>query len=164
MKKNMTDKSSKEYQKMTWEALKKSINGLSFFFLFFFFFFFFLLSNYLLFPLNQPNPPNHSRHYPTPLLTLPSPLPPPLKPPIIITGLINKVNVINIQNILPELIRENIVRGRGLLARSVMKAQTASPVFTHVYAALVAILNSKVGGGGGMKGEGVGGVGGGGLI
>ena len=27
-----------------------------------------------------------------------------------------------------------------------MKAQIASPVFTHVYAALVSIINSKVGG------------------
>ena len=28
MQKNVTDQSSKEYQRMTWEALKKSINGL----------------------------------------------------------------------------------------------------------------------------------------
>ena len=33
---------------------------------------------------------------------------------------------------------------RGLLARAVITAQTASPTFTHVYAALVAILNTKV--------------------
>jgi hypothetical protein len=33
---------------------------------------------------------------------------------------------------------------RGLLARSVMQAQAASPTFTHVYAALVAIVNTKV--------------------
>lgn len=32
---------------------------------------------------------------------------------------------------------------RGLLARSVLQAQAASPIFTHVYAALVAIINSK---------------------
>lgn len=32
---------------------------------------------------------------------------------------------------------------RGLLARSVLQAQAASPIFTHVYAAVVAIINSK---------------------
>jgi len=85
MLKNVTDKSSAEYQRMTWDALKKSINGL-----------------------------------------------------------INKVNVSNIANILPELFAENLIRGRGLLCRSLMKAQAASPTFTHVYAALVAVLNTKM--------------------
>ena len=32
---------------------------------------------------------------------------------------------------------------RGLLARSIITAQAASPTFTHVYAALVAIINTK---------------------
>lgn len=32
---------------------------------------------------------------------------------------------------------------RGLLARSILQAQNASPIFTHVYAAVVAIINSK---------------------
>lgn len=32
---------------------------------------------------------------------------------------------------------------RGLLSRSILQAQGASPIFTHVYAALVAIINSK---------------------
>ena len=30
-----------------------------------------------------------------------------------------------------------------MLSRSVLQAQSASPIFTHVYAALVAIINSK---------------------
>ncbi|MEQ2162019.1 pre-mRNA-splicing factor cwc22 [Goodea atripinnis] len=34
-------------------------------------------------------------------------------------------------------------KSRGLLARSVLQAQAASPIFTHVYAAVVAIINSK---------------------
>ncbi|KAF4086621.1 hypothetical protein AMELA_G00085640 [Ameiurus melas] len=84
MQAQITDKSSLAYQRMSWEALKKSINGL-----------------------------------------------------------INKVNVSNIGNIIQELLQENIVRGRGLLARSVLQAQGASPIFTHVYAAVVAIINSK---------------------
>lgn len=36
-----------------------------------------------------------------------------------------------------------MVRGRGLLCRSLMQAQSASPTFTNVYAALVAIVNTK---------------------
>ncbi|KAM4026353.1 pre-mRNA-splicing factor CWC22 homolog [Anomaloglossus baeobatrachus] len=84
MQEQITDKSSVAYQRMSWEALKKSVNGL-----------------------------------------------------------INKVNVSNIGNIIQEILQENIIRGRGQLARSVLLAQSASPIFTHVYAALVAIINSK---------------------
>ncbi|KAL9923286.1 LOW QUALITY PROTEIN: pre-mRNA-splicing factor CWC22 homolog [Glossina fuscipes fuscipes] len=58
-------------------------------------------------------------------------------------GYINKVNVDNIAIITRELFKVNIVRGRGLLCRSIIQAQAASPTFTHVYAALVAIINSK---------------------
>lgn len=76
----ITDKTSKEYQRMAWEALKKSINGL-----------------------------------------------------------INKVNVSNIKHIVPELFGENLVRGRGLFCRSIMKAQAASLPFTPIYAAMVAM-------------------------
>ncbi len=81
----ITDKSSKEYQRMAWEALKKSINGL-----------------------------------------------------------INKVNVANIKHIVPELFAENLVRGRGLFCRSIMKAQAASLPFTPIYAAMAAIVNTKL--------------------
>uniref|UniRef100_A0A8C5BER0 Pre-mRNA-splicing factor CWC22 homolog n=1 Tax=Gadus morhua TaxID=8049 RepID=A0A8C5BER0_GADMO len=84
MQAQITDKTSLAYQRMSWEALKKSINGL-----------------------------------------------------------INKVNVSNIAMIIQELLQENIVRGRGLLSRSVLQAQSASPIFTHVYSAVVAIINSK---------------------
>ncbi|KAG5283750.1 hypothetical protein AALO_G00045710 [Alosa alosa] len=84
MQAQITDKSSLAYQRMSWEALKKSINGL-----------------------------------------------------------VNKINVSNIGNIIQELLQENIVRGRGLMARSILQAQGASPIFTHVYAALVSIINSK---------------------
>ncbi|KAH7418271.1 armadillo-type protein [Cadophora sp. MPI-SDFR-AT-0126] len=81
----ITDKTSKEYQRMAWEALKKSINGL-----------------------------------------------------------INKVNVSNIKYIVPELFGENLIRGRGLFCRSIMKAQAASLPFTPIYAAMVAIVNTKL--------------------
>ncbi|MFS7960509.1 putative MIF4G-like domain superfamily protein [Helianthus anomalus] len=78
------DKSSLEYQKMTWDALKKSINGL-----------------------------------------------------------VNKVNAANIKDIIPELFSENLVRGRALFAQSCIKSQMASPAFTDVFAALVAVVNTK---------------------
>ncbi|KAK9418787.1 hypothetical protein SUNI508_07807 [Seiridium unicorne] len=81
----ITDKTSKEYQRMAWEALKKSINGL-----------------------------------------------------------INKVNVANIKHIVPELFNENLIRGRGLFCRSIMKAQAASLPFTPIYAAFAAIVNTKL--------------------
>lgn len=61
-----------------------------------------------------------------------------------INGLINKVNVSNISNIIMELFSENLMRGKGLLARAIMKAQMASPTFTHVYAALLAAVNTKL--------------------
>ncbi|TFK46341.1 MIF4G-domain-containing protein [Heliocybe sulcata] len=61
-----------------------------------------------------------------------------------ITGIVNRVNVANIKHIIPELFQENLVRGRGLFARSVMKAQAASLPFTPVFAALVAVINTKL--------------------
>lgn len=85
MQAQITDKSSLAFQRLSWEALKKSIHGL-----------------------------------------------------------INKVNVSNIPLIITSLFKENIVRGRGLLTRSIIQAQAASPTFTHVYAALAAVINSKV--------------------
>ncbi|KAJ8538007.1 hypothetical protein K7X08_014547 [Anisodus acutangulus] len=84
MMNDVQDKSSVEYQRMTWDALRKSINGL-----------------------------------------------------------VNKVNAANLKNIIPELFAENLIRGRGLFCRSCMKSQMASPGFTDVFAALVAVVNTK---------------------
>ena len=61
-----------------------------------------------------------------------------------INGIVNKVNTSNIQNIILELFNENLLRGKGLLSRAIMKAQMASPNFTHVYTALIAVLNTKL--------------------
>ncbi|KAJ7965215.1 Pre-mRNA-splicing factor CWC22-like protein [Quillaja saponaria] len=84
MMEEVQDKSSVDYQRLTWDALRKSINGL-----------------------------------------------------------VNKVNATNIKNIIPELFSENLIRGRGLFFHSCMKSQMASPGFTDVFAALVAVVNSK---------------------
>lgn len=80
----ITDKTSEAYQRIAWEALKKSIHGF-----------------------------------------------------------INKVNVSNITEVVKELFSENVIRGRGLFVRSILTAQFTSPTFTHVFAALIAIVNSK---------------------
>ncbi len=61
-----------------------------------------------------------------------------------ITGIVNRVNVQNIKMVVPELFSENLIRGRGLFSRSVMKAQSASLPFTPVFAGLVAIINTKL--------------------
>jgi pre-mRNA-splicing factor CWC22 len=54
------------------------------------------------------------------------------------------VNTSNIKNIVVELFSENLLRGKGLFARSLLKAQAASPMFSHVYAAVVSVINSKL--------------------
>ncbi|TKR80656.1 hypothetical protein L596_014695 [Steinernema carpocapsae] len=57
-----------------------------------------------------------------------------------IHGPVNKVNVGNLVSIVREL---NIIRAKGILARAIIQAQAFSPTFSHVYAALVAVINSK---------------------
>lgn len=69
----ISDPSSQETQRITWEALKKSINGF-----------------------------------------------------------INKVNIANIKSIIPDILGENIIRGRGLFSKSIVKAQTVALPFTKV--------------------------------
>ena len=61
-----------------------------------------------------------------------------------IKGLVNRVSPANIKLIVQELFVENLIRGRGLFVRSVMHAQIASPLFTNVLAALVAVINTKI--------------------
>ncbi|KAK1223939.1 pre-mRNA-splicing factor cwc22 [Marasmius sp. AFHP31] len=61
-----------------------------------------------------------------------------------ITGIVNRVNITNIKQVVPELFTENLIRGQGLFTRSIMKVQAASLPFTPVFAALVAIINSKL--------------------
>lgn len=53
------------------------------------------------------------------------------------------MNTSNLSIIIRELFKDNIIRGRGLLARSLIQAQMASPSYTPVYAALVSIINTK---------------------
>ncbi|KAL0464321.1 UNVERIFIED_CONTAM: Pre-splicing factor cwc22 [Sesamum latifolium] len=57
-----------------------------------------------------------------------------------ITGLVEKLNLSNIQFIASEIMNQDLISGRGLFCRAVMKSQVGSP---HVYAALVAVINSE---------------------
>ena len=59
-------------------------------------------------------------------------------------GLVNRVNASNLASLLPAFFSENLIRGRGLLVRSLMKAQLSSPSHTAVYAALANVINSKL--------------------
>ena len=61
-----------------------------------------------------------------------------------VKGLVNKVNISNIKSVVEELFLENLVKGRGLFVRSVLHAQIASPTFSHVFAALVGVINMKI--------------------
>ncbi|KAL7675725.1 hypothetical protein ACOME3_001992 [Neoechinorhynchus agilis] len=60
-----------------------------------------------------------------------------------INGIVNKANTSNIAYVARDLIKQNLIRGRGLFAKCCIKAQDASQPFTHVFAALVAIVNTK---------------------
>jgi pre-mRNA-splicing factor CWC22 len=60
-----------------------------------------------------------------------------------INGLVNKLSTANIKYIIPELFGENLLRARGLLCRVVMKAQAVAQPYTPVYAAMMAIINTK---------------------
>ncbi|CAO4365307.1 unnamed protein product [Caenorhabditis nigoni] len=60
-----------------------------------------------------------------------------------IHGLVNRVNAKNLVQIVRELLQENVIRSKGLLCRDIIAAQAFSPGFSNVYAALVAVINSK---------------------
>lgn len=61
-----------------------------------------------------------------------------------VNRLINQVNVSNIREVVRNVFSHNLIRGRGIFVRSIMKAQAASLTYTNVYATLAAIVNSKL--------------------
>ncbi|KAJ4893212.1 MIF4G domain-containing protein / MA3 domain-containing protein [Raphanus sativus] len=61
-----------------------------------------------------------------------------------INALVNKASANNLRHVALELFQEDLIRGRGLLCRSCMKSQMASPAFSDVIAALIAVVNSKL--------------------
>ncbi|CAA9991178.1 cell cycle control protein, putative [Plasmodium knowlesi strain H] len=60
-----------------------------------------------------------------------------------INNIVNKVNVDNIGDVCYELFECNLIRGKGIFSRALIHAQLSSPAFTHVFAALLCIINSK---------------------
>ncbi|CAD2213101.1 pre-mRNA-splicing factor CWC22 [Angomonas deanei] len=61
-----------------------------------------------------------------------------------INGIMNRLTVGTLESSCTELFRENIVRGRGLLARSLMNVQQSSPDLTPVVCALVSRINKQL--------------------
>ena len=61
-----------------------------------------------------------------------------------IIRIVNRVNMANIKHVMLELFSENLIRGRGLFVRSMMKVQVGSLPYTPVFAALVSIINMKL--------------------
>ena len=63
----------------------------------------------------------------------------------LINGTINRLNAATIKPLIHKLFDEgNLIRGRGLLAKTVLRAATTSPSYADVYAALVAVINTKL--------------------
>ncbi|XP_015363437.1 PREDICTED: pre-mRNA-splicing factor CWC22 homolog [Diuraphis noxia] len=56
---------------------------------------------------------------------------------------VQKLNPGNIRLTSTKLFELNIIRGKGLLCQSIMKAQSDSLEFTHIYATLVSFINCK---------------------
>ncbi|XP_003748406.1 pre-mRNA-splicing factor CWC22 homolog [Galendromus occidentalis] len=60
-----------------------------------------------------------------------------------IDSLVGRVSASNVKETVAELYQEDLVRGCFVLARSIMQYQASSMASTHVYAALIAVINSK---------------------
>lgn len=61
-----------------------------------------------------------------------------------ITGLINRANGSNLTVIVKELFNCNLIRYKGLFSSALIKAQELSPAYTDVYAALLAVINTRI--------------------
>lgn len=62
-----------------------------------------------------------------------------------IHGTINRLNNSTIKTLIQELFQKaNLVKGKGLLAKAILRAATTSPAYAPVYAALIAVVNTKL--------------------
>lgn len=116
------DKEGPQYQRMTWDALRKSING--------------LVNKVREKALqHRPAPVDVFRVLPrgsnaTPIAALRPRFAPAAdhsRPACAALRPLFQVNISNVKNIVPEIFAENLVRGRGLFARSIMKSQARLP-------------------------------------
>lgn len=62
----------------------------------------------------------------------------------VLTACVNKVSAGNIEATAIETLRENVVRGRGLLCKALLRAQLANPDMAAVFACYVAVLNKEL--------------------
>uniref|UniRef100_A0A5S6QE54 Lethal protein 858 n=1 Tax=Trichuris muris TaxID=70415 RepID=A0A5S6QE54_TRIMR len=60
-----------------------------------------------------------------------------------IHGLVNRVNASNIVQIIGDLFKVNLIRGRGIFVRAIMQAQSFAQPYSSIMAALAAVVNSK---------------------
>ena len=61
-----------------------------------------------------------------------------------ITSAINKASALNMEGVAIEAFRENLVRGRGVFCKAIMRAQSLDEEMTPVFACLVAIINKEL--------------------
>ena len=62
-----------------------------------------------------------------------------------INGTINRLNNSTIKELIHSLFQNaNLIRGKGLLAKSLIRAATTSPSYAPVYASLLAVVNTKL--------------------
>ena len=62
-----------------------------------------------------------------------------------INGTINRLNNNTIKDLIHSLFKDaNLIRGKGLLAKSIIRAATTSPTFSPVYSSLIAVINTKL--------------------
>jgi pre-mRNA-splicing factor CWC22 len=62
-----------------------------------------------------------------------------------INGTINRLNVTTIKPLIHSLFQKaNLIRGRGILIKSILNSAMASPNYAHVYVALLAVINTKL--------------------
>lgn len=62
-----------------------------------------------------------------------------------INGTINRLNVTTIKPLIHTLFQKaNLIRGRGLLVKSLLNGTMASPNYAHIYVALLAVINTKL--------------------
>ena len=62
-----------------------------------------------------------------------------------INGTINRLNGKTIKDLIHSLFQNaNLIRGKGLMAKSILRAATTSPTYCPVYASLISVVNTKL--------------------
>lgn len=62
-----------------------------------------------------------------------------------INGTINRLNSQTIKDLIHSLFQNaNLIRGKGLLAKAILRAATTSPTYAPVYVSLIAVVNTKL--------------------